>query len=393
MGVNFLSRTAYAVILGATLATPHTAFAFEPTGNPVADAFLTSLEAGYATKVSVESVAVAGEEVVMKGISADYSAKGDKRVFSIGSASLSDAALQADGSITSSSMALTNLSFLLDGDMVKVDVGAFKGLRIPSPEEIKNPSKAIEKPPFYREMEFTGITMSAEDEADVPIERFASTLNPIGDDGSIKASLDVEGILIDPNSVEDKDFAKQMAEMGYDSLNLSIKGAGMWSAADGKAALEDFEISGKDMGALHISTTLLGLTPEVLSQFQEAESDFGKLTGLLQMISIVDLNIHFRNDTMVDRILDMQAKEAGTDRAGLVDQLSGAMPNILALLQNPGLQEKIQNAAVAFLNQPGTFTVSANPAQPVPFGQIVGVAMIAPQTIPDMLAVEIQANQ
>ncbi|WP_321341000.1 hypothetical protein [Breoghania sp.] len=393
MGVNFLSRTACAALLGTALACPAAALAFEPTGNPVADAFLTSLEAGEATNVAVEDVAVSGGEVVLSGVTANYTADGEDNALSIGSISLSDAEVLSDGSVTAAAMALTGLSLLQDEDEVNIEAGAITDLRIPSPEEIEDPAKAINKPPFYRALEFTGITISEEGEADVPVERITSTLDPTGDDGSVKASLAVENVVIDPSAVDDEDFTAQMAELGYANLSVSIKGAGMWSAADGTATLEDFEISAKDMGALHVSATLLGLTPDILAQFEEAQDDFGKLTGLMQMISIADLNIHFRNDTVVDRVLDMQAAAAGTDRAGLIDQLSSALPSILALLQNPGFQQKVQDAAVTFLNEPGTLTVSANPAQAVPLGQIFGVAMIAPQTIPDMLSVDIQANQ
>jgi hypothetical protein len=82
----------------------------------------------------------------------------------------------------------------------------------------------------------------------------------------------------------------------------------------------------------------------------------------------------------------------GASRDDIVAQLNGALPFMLNAINNPPFQEKVATAAQAFLSDPKSITITANPAQPVPFQEIMGSAMSAPQTLPDALAIDVTAN-
>ncbi len=45
------------------------------------------------------------------------------------------------------------------------------------------------------------------------------------------------------------------------------------------------------------------------------------------------------------------------------------------------------------LSNPKSLEMAAKPAAPVPFAQLVGTVMMAPQTLPNVLAVEVAANE
>ena len=393
MGTRYFHRAGYALIVGTALAMPQAAFAFDPTNNPVADAVLAAIEAGGAENAAVESVEVSGDQIVLQGLTADYPNDGEDAGMSAASLALSNASVAPDGSVTAAALAASDVTFSQDEDTVEFAAAALTDVRIPSPEEIRSPAKAFNKKPAYRTLEITGISLQSEGEPAVPVERITSTFDPTGDDGSVKATFTIEKITLDPEAVDDDDFQQRMKALGYDSIQIDVKAEGEWSAQEGRAQLHDFEISGKDMGSLNVSATIMGVTPDVIARLDEAREDFGKTMELLQQLSISDVRVHFKNDTVVERVLDQQAKEADTDRAGLVDQLSSALPGILSLMRNPGFQEKVATAVTAFLKNPGSLTASAHPAQPVPVAQIVGTAMIAPQTIPDVLSVDVTANQ
>ena len=55
-------------------------------------------------------------------------------------------------------------------------------------------------------------------------------------------------------------------------------------------------------------------------------------------------------------------------------------------------QDKVAKAGAAFLNDPKSISITVSPAQPVKFVEIMGTANQAPQTLPDMLAVDVVAN-
>ncbi len=105
-----------------------------------------------------------------------------------------------------------------------------------------------------------------------------------------------------------------------------------------------------------------------------------------------NLTIRFDNTGVVERALDMQAKMMGASREDIVAQLNGALPFMLNAINNPAFQEKVATAGQAFLADPKSLTITVSPAQPVPFQEIMGNAMSAPQTLPDMLGIDVTAN-
>jgi hypothetical protein len=76
-----------------------------------------------------------------------------------------------------------------------------------------------------------------------------------------------------------------------------------------------------------------------------------------------------------------------------VEQISGALPFLLSVVGNQSFQDRIATAATAFLKDPKSLTITAAPGNPVSVMQIFGAASTAPQTLPDVLSVDIQANQ
>ena len=52
----------------------------------------------------------------------------------------------------------------------------------------------------------------------------------------------------------------------------------------------------------------------------------------------------------------------------------------------------VADAAGKYLDNPESLTVTVAPAAPLPFPQIMGAAMGAPNTIPDVLGVKVEAN-
>jgi hypothetical protein len=77
----------------------------------------------------------------------------------------------------------------------------------------------------------------------------------------------------------------------------------------------------------------------------------------------------------------------------MAEMLKGMTPIVLAQYNIPKLQTMVSEAVNTFLDNPGSFTISAQPANPVPFPMIMGAAMGAPNTLPEVLGVTVEANQ
>ena len=59
---------------------------------------------------------------------------------------------------------------------------------------------------------------------------------------------------------------------------------------------------------------------------------------------------------------------------------------------NPALQQQITAAANAYFDNPESLTITAQPAEPVPFAQIMGIGATDPRQLVDLLDVKVTAN-
>ena len=184
-----------------------------------------------------------------------------------------------------------------------------------------------------------------------------------------------------------------LSDLGYESLTLSIQMEADWKPDTGALAIDRLTLSGENAGTLNAALRINGLTREVLEQLDAAQDNPEQAMGLMQGLLVESVSLRIENDSIVDRVLENQAKEAGATREVFVEQLTGALPFMLSMLNNAEFQAKIAGAATAFLKDPKSLSASAMPAAPVPFAQILGTAMMAPQSLPDILGVTITANQ
>ena len=73
--------------------------------------------------------------------------------------------------------------------------------------------------------------------------------------------------------------------------------------------------------------------------------------------------------------------------------MQAMLPSMLTYIQNPAFQTKVQDAVSAYLTNPENLSIVVAPQTPVPATQVIGAAMGAPQTLPEVLKLDITANQ
>jgi hypothetical protein len=54
---------------------------------------------------------------------------------------------------------------------------------------------------------------------------------------------------------------------------------------------------------------------------------------------------------------------------------------------------RVADALATFLGDPQSLSIAADPADPIPFAQIMGAAMTAPQALPGLLNLSVGANR
>ncbi|MER2606026.1 MAG: hypothetical protein ABTQ29_09365 [Siculibacillus sp.] len=298
-----------------------------------------------------------------------------------------DAKTTADGGYTIGEMTSEAMKFRTsDGKFVaeKLRVVNYAGQ---APSKIKAGDVTGEK---FERIEVSGITVTSDDGKIVPIASVAITAGDYVGNTARKGSLSVTGIAV-PIDAKDPEMA-QIVALGYSKMSLDFSMTGSWDDKTGRLDLTDLTMRGAEMGALKFTATIGGLTPEVMAQLQKSTGSDEKQIELLQGLTVEKVALRYDDASLATRLIDQQAKEQGVDGKTYAKQLKMMVPMMVSMIGNKDFEKKVVSAAGAFLDAPKSLTISAMPKSPLPVSQIMGAAMMAPQSLPSVLGAEVKAN-
>lgn len=387
-----LSRSGRSLVAAVSLIALQSApaLAFDPTGNDVADAFLTVLDAKEGTVESYGSVDASGDTVTISDIVITSEDDDDARV-TIASTELSGGAVQENGRLKLSGLGLTNLTLAADDGGMTLANMTVTDLLLPSAEEMEADKAPLG--PGYRTFEATSIRIRDEDGELADIARVASSIDQMDGDWPTAGSFSVTGATIDVKQLEAKE-GKSLRDLGYDTLTLDLTGSGAWDPEAATLRIPELKIDAENAASLTLSLALGGVTRDVVAQLNDkAAKKPQEAMGILQNVTIESARIRVDDASLTGRVLDQEAGKAGVPREAYVAGITGGLPIMLGMLQNKELEAQVASAVTQFLTAPGSLELTAAPGAPVPVSQIMGTAMLAPQMIPQILSVGITANQ
>lgn len=355
--------------------------AFAADANAIADALVAAMQSNDKSTAKYDGATAIGDDVTITGFSATNPKGG---VITIPTITIANAQPRDAGGFTASAMTFDNGTVVDEDTNVAWQMGSLKDATVPSPAEIK--AKAHIRP--FSEVTVSGLSIAGgELPAPLDIASIGVAIDIDAEGNPRDFDLKVASINI-PAAVfaEDPQQKAILDELGYTSgfmVNLDVAGA--YETEGDEVTLRTFTLDAADVGKLAVTGKFNGISLGDMAQGAEP-GDAGK-NGALEA-----LTIRFDNAGVVERVLDMQAKMMGVDRAAVVAQFGGALPFMLNFIGNPPFQDKLAKAGAAFLNDPQSITIAVNPDQPKKFEEIMGIANQAPQTLPDVLSVDVTAN-
>ncbi len=383
---SFLMRGVSASVM--TLVLAHGALAFEATGNDIADAFLTRLEAGEVKVLSVGGVSEDGSEVTIEDVALEGKTP-DDGTGSIGIITLTNGVVQADGTMTLDGLAFEE-AYLEDKTGTAVSVASFVASEVVLPPA--DGSKSFEDVADYKSIEAEGIEITEGDSTKARLESAYAAINSREDNLPTSGELTLSGLTMAVSEM-DASSAKQLTDLGYETVTADLSTDFKWDPVTGVLDLQKLDITAADMGGISLAVQIGGFTKEVAEKLSAAKDNSEEAMAILQGLTVNSMRLRFDNGSIVDRLLDQQAKTAGSDRAAVVSQLKTGLPMMLALLQNPEFQAKVATAAAEFLDNPVSLQADAKPSAPVSIAQIFGTAVMAPQGLPQILGIDVTANK
>jgi len=380
-----LSAVSLAVLIA--LATPMAPAQAQAVRDKVLSIVSESAKAAGATSVEWGNVSGSDAEFVVEDTETSYENEGKETSVSASKVVYSGAKPTADGGISADAITATDLSFEADDGSFSVASLKVTNYVGPSPAKIKAKQGGSLR---FDRIEATGIEVTDEKEKTVPIAAITMTAADYVGDVPRKVGFEVKGVEVPVDAADES--MKDLAELGYTKLKLDAALGGAWDDKTGRLVVDQLSVTGADIGGVKLAFTLGGLTPAVVEALKQAENDQAKQMELLQGLTVEKLSLRYEDASLAKRVLATQAKKQGVPADALVMQLSAMVPMLVSAIGNKDFETKISNAAAAFLKAPKSLTVSANPAKPTPVAEIMGAAMMAPQSLPTVLGADVKAN-
>lgn len=364
---------------------------------------LKKLNAAYATSgatINTTGVTVEGTTVTLTG--ASLKASGKPEEIKIGDITMEGVEEQDGGGYYAETVSLPDIDYKDQEGEISVKDIAISGLTIPG-----NPAGGTIDDVMLYDSAGTGpINVMIKGKQVFSLEETTTNLSRQENDAGFDFDASLNGIKADLSQVEDAKAKDAIQKLGLSLLEGKIAMGGSWVLAGGNFALTDFGFDFNNVGSLNLAFDISGYTMEFVKAMQEAlaasEANPNKeeanqalglsAMGLLQQLTFNTAEIRFEDATITKRVLDYVGAQQGIPGDQLAQSLKGLIPIMMAQLNIPELQNQVSAAANAYLDDPKSLTISAEPENPVPFPMILGAAMGAPNTIPSVLGVTVTAN-
>jgi len=397
---QFMMRTSHfrTLLAGAALATlASPAFALDGAD------LLAKLNATYATSgvtVSSSNVAVDGSTVTLEGT--EMKATGAEAPIKLGTVTMDGVEEDGKGGYTIETIAFQDINTTEGDTSVSAKDIALNGVAIPGTVV----SGTLDSLVMYESATAGPVSVTAKGKEVFSMSGMEANITRMDADAGLEFNATVSDLKADLTAVEDPKTKDALAKLNMQTLEGKVSMSGSWELASGKMAVDEYAFDFKDVGRLNIGLEISGYTLDFVKGIQEAmkaaEANPNKeeanaamgmsMMGLVQQLTFNSATISFEDASITKKLLDYAGGEQGVTGDQMAQSLKGLVPIMIAQLNMPDLQNQISAAVNTYLDDPKSLTISAEPKEPVPFPMIMGAAMGAPQTIPQVLGVTVTAN-
>jgi len=341
-----------------------------------------------------------GDTIVLK--SARFATPGEEPV-EVGDITFEGVAEEDGGSYHVDQAWFEDIDVEKDGVRVTIVDMELSGLVIPAQPTYETIDNVV----FYDGFSTGRITVQNGDKEVFSMAGLSLEVDRADDDSSIGMQMDGSDIAIDLSQINDPKAKRALSELGYTNLTGDLKLDGQWEVDTGIFNMSEYSLTLDDVGRLAMSLEVSGYTLEFIKAMQQAQAaalanpdpqaaqqamGFAMM-GMLQQLSFNSASIQFEDDSVTDKALTYVGKQQGVTADQMRQSVKFLLPLMLGQLGIPALQQQISAAASVYLDNPGSFTITANPASPVAVPVIMGAGMGDPRSLVDLLNIEVSANE
>ncbi|MBP1843577.1 hypothetical protein J2046_001833 [Rhizobium petrolearium] len=373
--------------------------AFALDGNDLVAKISNAISVQGSGSLSAESVAVNGSDVTLTN--ARFTAASGQPSFPLGTIRL-EGVEENNGGYTIETASFDNVNITQDKTTFTASDISMSGLVVPSDPTANSLDAVL----LYDEAHIGRMAATIDGKPAFSVDETNLTTEVADDNSSIGFDLQANGIKSDLSLIEDAKARDALQRLGITSLDGKVTMQGSWAPEDGALDVDEYALDFADIGRLNLTFSISGYTLDFIKSANETakamEANPNKeeaqqaaslaMLGLMQRLTFSSAEIRFEDAGITKRALDYAGKSQGTSGEQMAQMLKGMAPMMLAQYNLPELQNMVSAAVNTYLDNPGSFTISAEPENGVPFPMVMGAAMGAPNTLPKVLGVKVTAN-
>ena len=390
---------AIGVALASTTFLSFASSAFALDGADVL-AKLNALYALQGGKIEAASTSVDGSNVILSGVKVTV-AGAEGEAFPLGDITLENVE-EGDEGYSIETARFADINTTQEGVTLTAKDLAIGGIYLPNEPK----TGTIDSMMLYESFSSGPVTATSEGKQVFAVDGVEANLNAAEDESKFDFDATVSGVKLDLTAEPDPKAQEAITALGLQQLAGEVTVKGAWTLADGKFELNEYAFDFENVGRLDVNFSLSGYTLDFIKAMQDAskaaesnpDKDAGQqammmsMMGLAQQLIYNGASIRFDDAGITAKVLDFAGKQQGVDGPQMAASVKAMLPMMLAQINMPDLQTQIESAVGAYLDDPKSLTVSANPAQPLPAPQIMGAAMGDPANLIKTLNVQVTAN-
>jgi hypothetical protein len=350
------------------------------------------------TEIGWASVSGDGGTVTLEGVT--VSVAGTPEKINLGNLTL-EGVEEADGGFTIASAKFPEYAVSEGGINFEMKGTAINGLVLPA-EGSTDPLAGML---FYDTADVASINVKMGDKQVFTLQGAHAEMSAPEGDNPMEFTVNIPTMSADLTAIPDPQTQAVITELGYQQIKGLITMEGTWNPKSGQMELSQYDMTVNDAGTLGMTFDLSGYTPEFIKSLQDLQKQMAAqpgggdqsaqgmaMLGLMQQLTFNSASVKFTDASLTNKVLGYVAKMQGQKPADIANMAKAMVPFGMAQLNNPELTTEVTEAVSAFLDNPKSLTISAEPENPVPFAVLMAGGMGDPTTLPKTLGVSVSAN-
>lgn len=259
---------------------------------------------------------------------------------------------------------------------------------------------------MYETANLDNVSVKVGDKQAFEMNNLQAEMTPPADGNAMEFTGSAEKFTADLSLVEDPKSKAAIDALGYQNISGNFELAGTWQPSDGRMTLSQYDISVDNAGTLGMTFDLGGYTVDFIKSMQDMAKKMGTqasgtddsaqglaMLGLMQQLTFNGATIRFDDDSVTNKVLDYLGKQQGVSGKDIANQAKAIVPFMMTELNNPELTKQVSAAVSAYLDDPKSIEIAAEPASPIPFALLAASGMTNPKGLPQTLGLTVTANE